>query len=545
MKLSTCTGKLATMALLAVTVALAAGCEGQSKIREGYGKPWYGGYFPHRTEPVQIPEPAPAPAPAPTGTCANYRPAAPAGTSVSALAFPTGSTSTSAILLHQVMPQQVRAGANYDMEIHVTNITSGTLQNVVVNGESIDNMTIVSSNPAAGRGAAGNTQWVLGDLASCKTAVIRVVAKADKVGTASNCLSVSYNNVLCSALQVVQPALQITKTMTSEAILCDVITATVEVKNTGTGPAENVVIKDNLPAGLTTTDGKQSVELAVGNLAGGQSATRTMQLKASRKGRFENNASASATGGLSANSNTVAVVVKQPALALNIKCPERVFLGRDMCYEVTVKNTGDAPAANTTVSCPMPAGSSFIRASDGGAQTGGSVTWNVGTLAPEASKTLSFCVRSNTAGTFQTTATARATCADEVTANCSTNLVGVPALLLDGTDDPDPIEVGQTTTYTLTVTNQGTAPLTTIRLVCTMDEGDTMEHVSNTGPTAGTLQGRTITFAPIARLEPKESRTYRIVIRAVKEGQVSFKGEASSAEITRPLVKIETTNFYR
>ena len=84
-----------------------------------------------------------------------------------------------------------------------------------------------------------------------------------------------------------------------------------------------------------------------------------------------------------------------------------------------------------------------------------------------------------------------------------------------------------------------------LRRVGTMDEGGTMQFVSAGGAGTGTAQGRTISFPAIARLEPKASATYSIVVKAVKEGQVSFRAEATSNEITVPLLKSETTNFYR
>ena len=46
-------------------------------------------------------------------------------------------------------------------------------------------------------------------------------------------------------------------------------------------------------------------------------------------------------------------------------------------------------------------------------------------------------------------------------------------------------------------------------------------------------------------MAPGARQTYTIVIRAKAAGQVQFRADAKSNEITRPLVKIETTNFYR
>jgi hypothetical protein len=77
-----------------------------------------------------------------------------------------------------------------------------------------------------------------------------------------------------------------------------------------------------------------------------------------------------------------------------------------------------------------------------------------------------------------------------------------------------------------------------------MDEGDTMEYVSSTGG-AATVTGKSISFPAIATLAPGAKQTYTVVIRAKAAGQVQFRADAKSTEITRPLVKIETTNFYQ
>ncbi|MCW5777639.1 MAG: DUF11 domain-containing protein, partial [Phycisphaeraceae bacterium] len=150
-------------------------------------------------------------------------------------------------------------------------------------------------------------------------------------------------------------------------------------------------------------------------------------------------------------------------------------------------------------------------------------------------------------GSVTANASAVADCADPVSCPTTTAVEGIPALLLEGNDNPDPVEIGNTTTYTLIVTNQGSAALTGVKLVCVMDDGDTMEFVSASGDggVTGTVQGRNITFPAIARLEAGRAATYRVVIRAKNPGQVSFRAEASSNEITRPLLKVETTNFYR
>ncbi len=496
-----------------------------------------------RSEPAQT-QPAATEAPAAKRTYpGRYHPDVPNGYGVTELAFPTGDIGSSALLVHEVLPLQVRAGQPYSYDIHVTNLTDGTLQNVLLASTDTQNTAMQSASPAPTKGEGGRAQWFIGDLRARQTQVVRVTAKSDKPGQAGNCVTVSYNNSLCAVTQVVEPALALTKVATPEALVCDTIVIRYEVKNSGTGLAENVRVTDTLAEGLTV-DGRNTVNLDAGTLKAGESRVLTVNAKAAKTGTFESPASAAASGGLTAKAAAASTVVRQPMLTLTCKGSDRVFIGRDATFEFTVKNTGNGPSNNTTVSVPLPAGVQLVRASDGGSAAGGRLTWNVGSLPAGQAKTVAAIFRATEATNIRMASSAQGVCAPAVTSTCETAVVGIPALLLDGNDDPDPVQIGENTTYTLTVTNQGSAPLTNVRLVCTM-EGGSMQYVSQSGPTQGQVDGNTITFAPIATLAPKARATFKVVVKATKEGQVQFKGEASSAEITRALVKTETTNFYK
>lgn len=500
-------------------LALAAGCHTQQQVRE------------------------PEPRPEPVADC-NYVPAVPAGMTLNSLAFPTGEPATSAVMLHEVRPREARVGQDYPVEIHVTNRTRGRLQNVIVKADNFQNLAVSSSTPTGTRGNDGSMSWMVGDVGPCETKVIKIMGKAAKTGNSADCLSVSYNNTLCAATAIVEPALIVTKQGPAEVTACDTITYRYEVKNTGTGVANNVHVKDALAAGMTTEGGANVVELDAGTLMAGQAKTATVNVKAGKTGRFESAASATGEGGLSAESAKVATVVKQPVLSLSSKCTGKAFLGRDLTYEFTVKNTGDTPSTNTMVSATVPVGSTFVSATMGGGMGGGGVMWNVGTLNPGEAKTVAMTVRPSTIGSYKSNATAMATCAAQVAADCQAGIEGIPAILVEVVDNPDPVAVGDETTYTIIVTNQGSSADSNVKVACTMPDGE--QFVSAGGASMGSAQGQQVVFAPIATLAPKASVTFTVRIKAVKPaGDVRFMTDVSSDQFKTPIREMESTTLYQ
>ena len=117
------------------------------------------------------------------------------------------------------------------------------------------------------------------------------------------------------------------------------------------------------------------------------------------------------------------------------------------------------------------------------------------------------------------------------------------AVLLEMVDLNDPIEVGNTETYVITLTNQGSAIDNNLKVICTMEEQ--MEFVSAAGPTEGKAEGKIITFQPLPALAPKAKAVWRVVIKAAAPADVRFKVEATSDQLKRPVEKIESTTFYK
>jgi len=534
--------KFATVMLAVVSFGM-MGCQSSSKQTLSYdnNSASYWGADGSARKPAPAPAPAaapgkPAPAPAP----------APAGMVCNDLYYPTGDKASSAVKLTKCLPAEVSVGEAFTSEIRVTNLTSIGLTDVVVTDQLPEGYELVSTDPVTESANGGKLQWRFAKLDPLSTKVIKVVGKATKVGTLANCATVSYNTVLCVETKVVQPALVLAKTLTPEALACDTVVMTFKVTNSGTGTASDVTISDKLPEGLTTVDGAKEVNIKVGTLAAGQSKDYTVELKAAGAGKYDNTASAMAAGGLKAEASA-STVIKKPVLTIVQDCPKKVFIGGEICHEITVTNTGDGVAKGAKLLTTLPAGASFVKASDGVTAQGNQVVWNLGDMAAGASKKVSVCVKPSKDGTYKLASAASAYCAETVAATCETVVEGIPAILLEVVDKVDPVAVGGNTTYIITATNQGSAIGQDVTITATLEANaqfiDTKLDGANSDTTSK-VEGAVISFAPLAELGVGKQATWYVTVKAVKAGDVRFTVKMTEKQLTRSVDETEATNFY-
>jgi len=447
------------------------------------------------------------------------------------------------IAIQKSAPAQALVGEQFTYSIVVSNPSDVDAVDVVVTDVLPDGIQYVSSSPRAQVDGQRLT-WSRGTLAAGQRAEMTVEVKGTRTGTFENCADVraasNLSDRACATTVISAPKLALEKECPAEVLLCDPIPYRLVVRNTGDGPASNVMMSDELPNGLVSEDGKRVLRFTAGTLEPGQAKQATFTVKAERTGTYVNRATASGDGGLSAEA-TCQTVVRRPELAVTKTGPELRYVGRPVTYQITVANNGDAPARQTVLVDMIPSGTNFMEASHDGQAAEGKVTWSLGTIEPGASKVVSLKLMTVQRGVVRNTATATAVCADG-SAAVTTRIEGIPALLLEVIDLADPIEIGSNETYEITVTNQGSADGKNIVVVCTLPPEQ--EYVSATGPTQATADGQVITFAPLVELDPKAKATYRVVTKALKPGDTRFAVTMTSDLLTSPVNETESTNLY-
>lgn len=474
------------------------------------------------------------------GGCDDPAPAKPKATKC-AFGVQGCDKSDSAIWIEKSMPEQVVVGQPFQYTLHVTNLRSCALEDVVITERASDQLTIQSAQPAASK-SGKVAEWQIGYMKPNESKQIVVTAVANAGGSVASCTKSDYKPVLCCGTEAIAPSLKLALEATAKGILCDAIPSKITVSNSGTGLARDVVVNLDLPQGLSTTDGKKSVALTAGNLNGGDSKAYNLSMKADKAGTYSLKANAAAAGGLKAASNTVSLTVAQPVLKTSISGPSKIFVTKDATYKVSTQNTGDIDSTNTVVTASIPNGMRFVSASDGGSVSGNAVVWNVGTLSAGKGVSTQAVFNAVTGGTGVSIATAKGYCCQDQ-ADTKTDISGIPALLLEVIDTEDPIQVGGTEKYYITVTNQGSAPDTNIVVKVGFEEN--FDYVSSNGPTAAKVaEAKSVEFASLASLAAGQKATWEVVAKAKSEGDHRTSVKITSDVLSRSVDETESTHVY-
>jgi len=484
----------------------------------------------------KLAEPAAAPAPAETKAApAQAEPQLEPAPTIAASTQPcTAEIKSGLVHLAKKAPAEVALGQEYMTELDAT--AAACVDNVVVVDRVPAGATFVRSDPPA-QVDGDKLTWNLSDMDAGQTQIIKVWLHADKEGTLTSCATVKADPKVCGYTRVVKPDIQLTKSEPADVTICDPIPVTLVVKNAGSSRLTGVKVTDNMPDGLSS-DGKNVVVFDAGSLAPGESKQFKFNVAAAATGKFQDSAQATSDQGVSAKASA-STAVHQAVLALSCKAREQQYMGRpfDVCF--TVANSGDVPAAGAQVTVPVPAGLTVNSATAGGHVSGNSLVWDLGSLGVNAPQNLCATLVSANGGTFAFSATAKGTCASPVSTSCSTKVVGIAAILLEKADNPDPVAIGETTTDTVKVTNQGSADDSNVRMVVTI-----APELAPVSASEGTIAGQTVTFPTVPRLAAKAAVTYMIVAKGVKAGDGHTKFTLSSDVLKSPIMAEESTTVY-
>ena len=457
----------------------------------------------------------------------------------SAQGLPCGSP---CVTLQKCGPACINLNCNFEYTITLSNPTAAPALNVVVTDQLPKGAAYLGSNPAAQ--VSGNVlTWRLGTLAPNSARTLTIKVKAVCKTTLVNCATVTYSISACIKTTVQEPKLVITKCGTKAVCLGKPVAYQITVKNVGDGTATNLVLTDTLPPGLTPKGANSVLKFNIGSLAPGQQRSFCVNTTAVARGTHCNTAVVTGDCGLCARASA-ATKVYYPDLRICKNGPASAYIRCPFNYTLSVANIGDGPSPMTILTDFLPQGLTLISASHNGQYdaTTNTITWMLGDLQPGKGASVNVRVKANCIQTYCNKARVTNCCDITRWAKLVTQVKGMVGVLLEAVDHCDALCLGENVTYTVRVTNQGTAPLHNVKIDASVSAH--MVPQSAGGPAAGVIQGRKITFPAVAVVPVGGNVTYTIVAKGVQSGDARLRVSLNATELTKPVNEEESTTFY-
>jgi uncharacterized repeat protein (TIGR01451 family) len=242
------------------------------------------------------------------------------------------------------------------------------------------------------------------------------------------------------------------------------------------------------------------------------------------------------------------LVVTMTAAATPPAPAGQVPTGALYTYTITVTNQGDGAAASVNLANTIPVGTTFVggTSTQGGplSQTGSVINVPLGTLAPNASATITITIVSPTtipaAGTITNTANATTTTSESSTTNNTATLTttvvqGIDLSVTKVASLSQPV-LGSDFAYILTVTNNSSVNATSVVLTDTLPAGVTFVSATTTQGTVtesgGVVTANLGTLPPTSVSNPLgSSAQVMIVVRPTALGGITNTATATADQL--------------
>ncbi len=312
-----------------------------------------------------------------------------------------------------------------------------------------------------------------------------------------------------------------------------------KLSNTGTGAAENVLIK-LMPIG---TGGNQPVIHNLGELAAGTQKIVEVELTARQVGELLIRVEVRSDAGVQAEL-AEKVLVRRAELQIDVAGPKVQYVGSVASYRVRVSNPGTAPARNVNLSVAIPPGAKYISGIDTAelVANGTKLQWTLQNLNAASEQTFVLQCQLGLPGSSRLEVVSTGEDDLAATATATTRVEAMADLVLHVQDPTGPVPVGEETAYELRVGNRGTKNASNVEVVVYFSNG--IEPIKVEGGQHQIGPGQVI-FTPIPTLAAGEELVLKIHARAESAGNHVFRAEVHCKSLGARLVSEETTLFYQ
>lgn len=445
--------------------------------------------------------------------------------------------------IDKVAPQAAVLGQPMVYTIRVRNVGTIPAHQIVVEDRVPRGVQLDGTNPRAEMSEKTKTLiWKLGTLESGQERTISVRVVPTSEGPIGSVATVNFSTEVSSHTVVSAATLRFELLAVERATLGQPVPFTFRVTNTGRTDATGVVIRNVLPAALRHSDG-DDLEYAVGTLPVGKTKEVTLSVTAAQAGKVVNQAVVTADGGVSVQAEA-SVLVQGATIDVARSGPKRLFPKKNGRFTNIITNPTSQPMLGVTVTETIPAGVEYVASAPEGDYNPArrSVTWNVDRLAARESRQFEITLASNETGSKVSVVRAFDSTGASGEKVATTSVIGAASLAIEVTDGMSPLEVGESVTYRIKLSNRGTDVASNVRALATIPAGMQVTQIG--GQLRFRQTANRIEFEPIPRLEPGGSTTATLTLRATRPGDVRLHAQVSSDQMPTPLTHEEAATVY-
>jgi conserved repeat domain/conserved repeat domain len=432
-------------------------------------------------------------------------------------------------------PQLCMLGDNVVMDVEVQ--ACQDVCEVVINAMLPEGVTMVRSEPQGPTSNGRQITWVYDGMKKGEKRSSRVTLRADREGNLCVCFCVTAVPVQFCHMLCARPVLHCQKCGPQEVCPGDPVHYTITVTNSGSCAAKEVVVTDQVPAELEHASGQKTLVFKLGTLQPCETKRINVCFTAVKRGKACNTIVVTACNANQC-SDQFCTNICQECIELSKEGPKEVFIGKNADYQIVVTNPGDKSLTEVVVTDTAPSSTSIVEAK-GASISGNQAVWKFKEMKPGEKQTLSLVLTTCAPGYYVNRVHVTNCQGCTACAEAGTRWKGRPALNACVVDMQDPVCVGDTTSYVVRVQNQGSEE--DANVVVTLRFPAELSPLRASGPTAGTVSGQTVTFAPLGIISPRQTLEYRVDAQAKQSGDARVKVEISSDSIKTPIVQEEST----
>lgn len=309
------------------------------------------------------------------------------------------------------------------------------------------------------------------------------------------------------------PQLSIQKAAPKEIQVGKPASFRVIIRNTGSVPASEVEVRDQVPRGTrligTTPEakrtGRSDLLWTLGTIRPGEEATVEMQVMPTAEGEIGSVASVRFAADATARS-----IATRPQLVVETNAPPKVLIGEQMTMSIVVSNPGTGIATGVVLQERIPRGLQH--------PAGGELEYQVGDLKPGESRRLDLPLVANRPGPLTNVLIARGD--GNLRVEDKRNLEVVAPLLDVAVEGPKKRFLERQAKYEFFLSNPGTAPAKGVELVASLPAGLKFMSANNAGYYEEST--RTVHWR-LEELPVNETGSVELVAMPVEAGQHAIR----------------------